>query len=82
MSSATIGADGTLYVGSYDKKLYAIGGPTEQAVTPGTATDKTIYVYIGVSFLWPGYGCRCILARHTVHEDEARSKGATGEGKG
>ena len=54
-SSPAIGSDGTVYVGSYDKKLYAINGKsgvklwefeTGGAVTssPAIGSDGTVYV--------------------------------------
>ena len=54
-SSPAIGTDGTVYVGSNDKKLYAINGKTgvrlwefitEGAVisSPAIGTDGTVYV--------------------------------------
>ena len=54
-SSPAIGSDGTVYVGSYDKKLYAINGKTGgklwEFVTgelvdsyPAIGSDGTVYV--------------------------------------
>ena len=56
-SSPAIGSDGTVYVGSYDKKLYAINGKSgvklwefqtgflgEVASSPAIGSDGTVYV--------------------------------------
>ncbi len=54
-SSPTIGSDGTVYVGSLDKKLYAINGKTgvklwefetgDQVISsPAIGSDGTVYV--------------------------------------
>ena len=54
-SSPAIGSDGTVYVGSYDKKLYAINGKTgvklwefetggEVYSSPAIGSDGTVYV--------------------------------------
>ena len=53
-SSPAIGSDGTVYVGSYDKKLYAINGKTgvklwefetgDEVYSPAIGSDGTVYV--------------------------------------
>ena len=54
-SSPAIGSDGTVYVGSYNKKLYAINGKTgvklwefetggEVYSSPAIGSDGTVYV--------------------------------------
>ena len=54
-SSPAIGSDGTVYVGSYDKKLYAINGKTGVKLwefetgdrvfsSPAIGSDGTVYV--------------------------------------
>jgi len=54
-SSPAIGSDGTVYVGSYDKKLYALNGKTgvklwefetgdEVESSPAIGSDGTVYV--------------------------------------
>ena len=54
-SSPAIGSDGTVYVGSFDKKLYAINGKTGVKLwefvtgngvhsSPAIGTDGTVYV--------------------------------------
>ena len=54
-SSPAIGSDGTVYVGSYDKKLYAINGKSgvklwefetggEVISSPAIGSDGTVYV--------------------------------------
>ena len=57
MSSPAIGSDGTLYVGSYDNKLYAINGKSgvklwefetgfrgNVSSSPAIGSDGTVYV--------------------------------------
>ena len=57
-SSPAIGSDGTVYVGSYDKKLYAINGKSGAKLwefemgssvhsSPAIGSDDTIYVGLG-----------------------------------